>query len=405
MKRLLAALLSGMMAISLMACGEQQAERIEEAEEEFHTRYTVHDGNTIYVGVFEPQTGEMGASGVMETQAFQYANEIRPTVTVDGKEYRIRLDVQDNQSDKTVSVTAAQKLIDDGVVAILGGVGSSLCIAASSYFEEAQIPAISPTSSNINITRGNDYYFRTCYDDLFQGRVLAHWAYDNGYTKVATINNIGNDYTSGLIKTFADEYILLGGTIVHEESFQANESDFRAILTNIKYSGVDAVFAPTQLIYASLLINQAADLGMDVQWIGGDAWSGDVILQNCGENAEGVVCDVFYAEGGNPDFDTRYKEWLNGDPDRLRNNMNSDKIIGQNACGYDSYMLLCDAIETADSLDGEAIRNALINRDSDEEYVCGRYRFDENGDAIRNTGYMVRVVDGAWQYIGTASVD
>lgn len=404
MKRLVAALLSGMMAMSLVACGETE-QRVENAEEAFHTRYTIHDDNTIYFGLFQPLTGDTSSVGIVETQTVQYANEVRPTVTVGDTEYRIKLDIQDNQSDKTVAVTAAQKLIDDGVVAVVGAVGSGFCIAAASYFDEAQIPAMATTSSNINVTLGNDYYFRTCYNDLFQGRVLAHWAYNNGYTEVATINNIGLDYTSGLVKSFSDEFTSLGGTIVRKESFQTNESDFRAILTNIKYSGVDAVFAPVLLDYATLLVNQAADLGVDVQWIGSDTWVNDLFVQNCGENAEGVVADTFYVEGADPEFDATYKEWLHEDPARLLNNYNSDAISSQNACGYDAYMLLCDAIEAADSLDGKDIRDALRNLDVEEGYVCGRYRFDENGDSIKDAGYMVRFVDGDWQFIGTESVD
>ena len=62
----------------------------------------------------------------------------------------------------------------------------------------------------------------------------ADWAIDQGYTEIATIDNIGNEYTSGLVQTFKDEYEAKGGTIVTAETFQTNESDFKAILTNIK---------------------------------------------------------------------------------------------------------------------------------------------------------------------------
>ena len=45
------------------------------------------DDNVIKIGIFEPLTGENGGGGTQEAQAADYANEVRPTVTVDGVEY------------------------------------------------------------------------------------------------------------------------------------------------------------------------------------------------------------------------------------------------------------------------------------------------------------------------------
>ena len=325
-------------------------------------------------------------------------------VTVGGKEYKIELDWQDNQSDKTVAVTAAQKLIADGVVGVVGGYGSGVCIAAGSYFADAQIPAIGTSCTNANVTLGNDYYFRACYLDPFQGEVMANWAYSNGYTEVATIDNIGNEYTSGLVKTFTDSFTALGGTVVDAETFQTNESDFKAILTNIKNSGVKAVFAPTDYLYAPLLLNQAHDLGLDVQWIAGDTWYSNVLIQDAGDNANGVVADTFYSEGGNPEFDEGFKAWLNEDSSRTAANLDTDAIVGNHAVSYDAYMLLCDAIEAADSLDGPAIRDALASLQAEDGFACGPYSFDANGDAVKDTSYICQITDGAWEYQSTETV-
>ena len=77
-------------------------------------------GNVIKVGVFEPQTGENGGGGLQEVYGIRYANQERPTVTVGGTEYTIQLVEADNKSDKTEAVTAAQSLISEGVVGVLG---------------------------------------------------------------------------------------------------------------------------------------------------------------------------------------------------------------------------------------------------------------------------------------------
>lgn len=395
MKKSFAIALSCMLMASLVGCGSSSSSTSSTGGA---------SGDTIKIGIFEPKTGENGGGGAQEELAIAYANYVRPTVTVGGKEYKIELDWQDNQSDKTVAVTAAQKLIADGVVGVVGGYGSSVCIAAGSYFADAQIPAIGTSCTNANVTLGNDYYFRACYLDPFQGEVMANWAYSNGYTEVATIDNIGNEYTSGLVKTFTDSFTALGGTVVDAETFQTNESDFKAILTNIKNSGVKAVFAPTDYLYAPLLLNQAHDLGLDVQWIAGDTWYSNVLIQDAGDNANGVVADTFYSEGGNPEFDEGFKAWLNEDSSRTAANLDTDAIVGNHAVSYDAYMLLCDAIEAADSLDGPAIRDALASLQAEDGFACGPYSFDANGDAVKDTSYICQITDGAWEYQSTETV-
>ena len=385
-QKVMATLMGGAMTLGMLTgCGSSNSS-------------TAADSNTIKIGVFEPKTGENGSGGAQEELGIEYANSVRPTVTVDGKTYNIELDWQDNQSDKTVAATAAQKLIADKCVGIIGSYGSGVCIAAGTYFADAKVPAIGTSCTNTNVTLGNDYYFRVCYLDPFQGTAMADWAVENGYTKVATIDNIGNEYTSGLVATFKTEFLAQGGTIVAEETFQTNESDFKAILTNIKSSGAEAVFAPTDYVYAPLLLNQAADLGLDIQWIAGDTWYNPVITTDAGANAEGLVIDTFYAEGGNADFDKGFKEWLNADGSRKEMNLGTDDIIGNQVMGYDAYMCMLDAIEAANSLDGEKIQAALVAMDK-QDCIGGPVQFDENGDAKKDTTYICEVQNGAFTYI------
>lgn len=403
MKKIIALTLAGFVTLSLAACGSSSSGSSSAGGTSSGSGAS---GDTVKIGVFEPKTGENGGGGAQEELGIEYANYVRPTVKVGGKDYTVQLDWQDNQSDKTVAVTAAQKIISDGCVGAIGGYGSSVCIAAGSYFKDAKMPIIGTSCTNSNVTLGNDYYFRTCYLDPFQGKVMAKWALDNGYKEVATIDNIGNEYTSGLVKTFTDSFTEQGGKVVDAETFQTNESDFKAILTNIKNSGVKAVFAPTDYLYAPLLLNQAHDLGLDVQWIAGDTWYSNVLIQDAGDNAEGVVADTFYSEGGNAEFDKGFKEWINEDASRKKLNLDSDNIVGNHAVCYDAYKVMLDAIETADSFDGSKIRDAIASMDSDDAgFVAGPYKFDENGDAEKNTSYVCTIKEGAWTFMSKEVVD
>ena len=147
-------------------------------------------GSVIKVGVFEPQTGENGGGGLQEVYGIRYANQERPTVTVGGTEYTIELVEADNKSDKTEAVTAAQTLVSADVVGVLGSYGSGVSIAAGEIFKEAQIPAIGCSCTNPQVTEGNDYYFRVCFLDPFQGTVMANFAKEEGAKTAAVITQL-----------------------------------------------------------------------------------------------------------------------------------------------------------------------------------------------------------------------
>lgn len=366
------------------------------------------DENVIKIGVFEPLTGENGGGGIQEAQGADYALEMRPTVTVGDVEYTVELDVVDNKSDKTEAVTAAQKLVADGVAAVIGTYGSSCAIAAGPIFAEAQVPAVGASCTNPQVTLGNDYYFRVCFLEPFQGSVMAQYAMDEGYTQMAVIDQIGDDYSSGLVNFFKKTYAELGGELVSEQQFQTNQSDFKAILTQIKDSGAQAIFSPSSITVAPLLIKQARELGLDVPFLAGDTWYNTTIIDNAGaENAEGMVCSTFFDEADTSNeitanFVTGYKEWLNADASRIEKNGGNDSVVGNTALLYDAYNVVLDAIEAAGSVDGPAIRDALAATDSDN--VTGNITFDENGDANKDTAYISAVKDGGFSFVKTVTV-
>ena len=125
MKKIIALLLAAVMVMCLFAgCASSGGSKV------------------IKIGVFEPQSGDNGAGGKQEVLGIQYANSVKPTVTINGEEYKIELDIQDNQSSTDKAVSAAQQLVADKVSVVLGSYGSGVSIAAGTYFANAKIPAI-----------------------------------------------------------------------------------------------------------------------------------------------------------------------------------------------------------------------------------------------------------------------
>ena len=138
------------------------------------------DEKVIKIGVFEPVTGENGGGGFQEVLGMRYANTKVPTVDLGGVSYKIELVEVDNKSDKTEAVTAAQSLMSSKVAVVLGSYGSGVSIAAGEIFKENKVPAIGASCTNPQVTLGNDYYFRVCFLDPFQGTVMANFALESG---------------------------------------------------------------------------------------------------------------------------------------------------------------------------------------------------------------------------------
>ena len=319
---------------------------------------------------------------------------MHPTVNIGGEEYAVRLVEVDNKSDKTEAVNAAQKLVSEKVSVVLGSYGSGVSIAAGQIFADAKIPAIGCSCTNPQVTEGNDYYFRVCFIDPFQGTVMANYAFQNGAKSAAVITQLGDDYSSGLGSYFKEAFAKLGGNIVSEEQFQTNQTDFKAILTNI-------IFAPSSITTAPLIIKQARELGITATIAAGDTWENSTIIENAGADSEGVVISTFFDEAEPANDEAA--AFIKGFKEYLVKEKQEDIIPAVSALGYDSYLAAIKAIEDAGSTDTTAIRDALKNVEIDG--VTGNITFNETGDANKDIAFIKTIKDGRFQFLTTTTVE
>ncbi|MFA5446875.1 MAG: ABC transporter substrate-binding protein [Sphaerochaeta sp.] len=354
----------------------------------------------VVIGVFQPLTGENGGGGYQETLGIRYANKMYPTVVIGGETYNVRLVEADNKSDKTEAVTAAHSLISSGASVIIGSYGSGVSIAAGDIFQDNKVPAVGASCTNPQVTLGNDYYYRICFLDPFQGTVMANFAIQEGATKAAVITQLGDDYSSGLGNFFARAFRDLGGSVVSEQQFQTNATDFKSILTNIKAVNPDVIFAPSSIATAPLIIKQARELGITAKIMAGDTWENSSIIENAGVSAEGVVLSTFFDDADPATAEA--SKFIEGFRKYLVENKQDEIIPAVSALGYDAYLTALRGIELANSTKGPAIRDALALVDI--EGVTGRIIFDENGDADKDMAFIKVVENGQFKFLKTVSV-
>ncbi len=373
MKKLVALMLILMLALPLMAMGEEYA-------------------GTITIGIFEPASGDNGAGGKQETLGMYYANSLVNTVELSGKTYKVELTEVDNQTSADKAPAAAQTLVSRNVNVVLGTYGSGASMAAAPIFETAGLPAIGASCTNPGVTLGYPLYWRICYTDDFQGDALANFAFKDLDVKVAyTLNMLGEDYGAGLVNYFTKAYEKLGGKVV-ADTFPEGTSDFSAYLQNAVSAGAGVIFSPSSTTYASLMLGQAESMGLEIPFVAGDTWASPVILEAVQNSKQKVYFSDFYDENDqnatqvSKDFVAGFKAWLNADPQRLTNNGGNDIIAAVSALGYDAYMTAIEAIKKTEAGTKEQIAEALPGVDFDG--VTGKIVFNENGDAMKDIVYI-----------------
>ena len=400
-KKILALLLAGCMAAGLCACGTPAADS---GTGDTSGTTATADGDTVVIGVFEPLTGDNGAGGKQEYLGMQYANSITPEVTIGDKTYKVELSVVDNESSNDKAVSAASQLISQNVSIVLGSYGSGVSIAASDTFGEAGVPAMGVTCTNPQITEGNDHYFRICFLDPFQGTVLANFAHDElGAQKVYCLGQLGNDYDQGLINYFTEAAEALGME-VRSDSFPLNNSDFTSYLPTAKNAGAEVIFAPTSISYAQLIVEQSVAQGITVPLLGPDTWDSNMVLAAAQGKDIDVYVSTFYAEGGDPDFEAGFKEFIKSSDEYLNNNGGNDIIAAVSAMGYDAYYTALEALKLAGSTDPQAVMEALP--DVEYEGVTGHIAFDDQGDALRDSAFIKHCNNetGLWEFVTVQTV-
>lgn len=342
------------------------------------TSAPVSDGPTLRLGVYLPQDDPVAENVYAGAE---YALTQRPTVEVDGVTYSIELYWPSAEDDTSL----AQKLVEQSCTAVLGGLDSAACAAGAGTFREASLPLLSLAADDGKMTRKNDFFFSFAPSVQREGRELAAWALEQKLTRGAVITCITDPYTADIAAEFARRMERKKGEMVATEVVTADQTDFTDALKAIQKAGVQVVCAPLGLEQGIALLNQAGELGLDVQWLAGSRWSQDALVGQTGVNCEGVVLPATYPLGRNAAFEAWAEEQLS-----------SQSGWSWAAMGYDCCNLLLDAIGQAGGQGGDAIVQAL-QRSHRTDGLCDSDSFDLRGGANWNHVGLITVKKGAFQ--------
>jgi branched-chain amino acid transport system substrate-binding protein len=347
----------------------------------------------VLLGEVGALTGAEASFGLFTRDGIALAvEEVNADGGIAGRPVQVR--VYDSQSRPEEAAAAAQRLVSgDHVVAVLGEAASSNSLAMAPIAQAAQVPMISPSSTNPRVTQVGDFIFRACFLDDAQGAAMARYARATAsFERVALFTEVSSAYSRGLSEVFAARFSALGGQVVDRQSYSRGDTDFRAQLTALKRTAPQAVYLPGYYEDAAAIAEQARELGLKVVWLGADGWSAQKLLELSNGALEGAVfTDSYAADDPSPAssaFITRFTARFGKPPN------------GNAALGYDAAWLVLDALRRNPGARGAALRDLIAG--ARLEGATGLVTFDGQRNPIKPV-VLVGVEQGAFRYRATVA--
>jgi branched-chain amino acid transport system substrate-binding protein len=318
-------------------------------------------GELINIGVFLPMTGSVAAFGQMEWLGIQTAHSMMNKVL--GR--KVKLVLEDSKSDQTEAADAVERLIKEHkVVAIIGGATSANALAGGSIAEKYGIPMISPSATNLHVTRGKKYVFRACFDDSFQSQTAARQArIAMGADTAAVIVDIAQaDYSVGLGNLFLKAFGEMGGKVLITTYIQTGDRDFKSQLSEINAAKPDIIYVPNYYTEDALLARQIRELGIKAPILMADGAHVPELIKAGGKAVEGVyLTSHFSLEAVSTNLGKRFvanfKKKYARDAD------------GFGALGADAYFILIDATGAIKiEEDGKTVKSLIVTRVKDGKF-------------------------------------
>lgn len=315
------------------------------------------DMEVIKIGVFEPLTGTDAAAAADEVRGMELAHELFPEI----ENAKIEFIYGDNQSDVEMARTVAQQLVDQGADLVLGSYRSTLSLAGSDIFEAASVPVICATCTNPLVTQTNEFYFRVCFIDAYQGISAAKYITDYlGRTSAACLKKSGDDFANAMIEQFQKqmEKTCGSGSVVVVE-YPANTEDITPYLNRIRAAGMDCVFFPSTSADGSNVLSNAEIFGFN--WVGCSKWADIASYNSDFAESMGWFSRITYVQDF--DIDSQLTSMTEQFIDAYKAKYGENETPSEScALGFDAYLLALQGLrDSAGTTDGVIITAKLKN--------------------------------------------
>jgi branched-chain amino acid transport system substrate-binding protein len=339
---------------------------------------SVHAQQEVKIGSAEPVSGPSAHLGKDTENGARLAVEDLNAkgATIDGKKVRWVLLTEDDGGDPKQGTAVAQKLVDAGVVAVVGHLNSGTTVPASKIYHNAGIPQITPSATTPLYThQGFKSAFRVVANDNMVGGTLARYAVATLKAKRIAVIDDRTTFGQGLADEFVKGVKGAGGAvqIISRQFTSDKATDFNAILTQIRSHHPDVIFFGGMDAVAGPMLKQMKALGIDAKFVSGDGICSAMLPLLAGDavGEDKVTCAVAGGVSGEQEavfdaFTKRYLQRFKQEPENY------------SPYAFDAVMVLAAAMQEAKSSDPAKYLPVLAK--IKYQGVTGTIVFDVNGD-------------------------
>ena len=340
--------------------------------------------NPFVIGVMESITGPGETYGNVAVQAKQMAvDEINAAGGINGRE--LKLIVEDSKCAAQDAITAYNKLTDvDGVKIILGTSCSGAMLGAAPLAEADGVVLFSGLATNPDIANAGDYIFRTAMSDQQVGIDTGNVMWADGARTVSTITE-ATDYAEGVRRTSVAQFEKLGGSVVAEERYASDITDFRSQLTKLTGANPDAIHIASQSEFTGgTIIKQLRELGYDGPVYSEIVPVGATALEIAGDAATGVKAILADIDPAN----AKGQEVLSN----FRQRYDYVTLAWYLGSAYDDVYIAAECLsQTGDDQDADGFRDCLYDI-TWSGAIGDNYSFDDNGEVVGLSNVVIEVL-------------
>ncbi len=347
----------------------------------------------IKIGVILPLSGIFKELGKEALNGINFAYMLEPSF----ENYEIKLVIKNSNSDKVDAIQAAKELIKEEAAALLGGIASGSAYEIANIANRYKTPFIVIGATNSKVTANKKYVTRICFNDPYQGKMIAKWALENNLSKAVLINFNNEDFSLEIAKNFKNFYLLHGGEILKSYELDSRKKTYTDILDDIKSYQANLFlltgYAPEVVRVLKIIRKKKINATI----VGTDALHNQEFLDLAKNLAEGVILVGYF--NAQSVQNNKAKELLQ--EYKAKNHTDAKALT---LLGIEAYNMLLEAIKRCIESDKGAQNPKCINdnlRDlKNFSTLTGIISIDKNGNAIKPIVFDI-VTDGKFHYLQT----
>ena len=326
-----------------------------------------------FVGGLSGRVADLGISG--RNGATLAVENINSSGGVGGRQ--VKLMVMDDKQTAEIADKAVNELIDQGVVAIIGPMTSSMAMHLVPIINEKEVVMMSPTVTTTYLSDKDDYFFRVSNTTKSYATIMAQYLYNSlAIKKVAVAYDLRNKaYTESWLEDFRKEFEKLSGSIFTAVKFHSGpDTHLYDVVKQAMLPEVEALVISASAMDTAMLNQQVRKMGEDIT-IAASEWAAtETLLELGGAAVEGTIVSQFFNRNSTDqayvEFRTAYKKRFGNEPG----------FASVNA--YDAVNVVLEAMKQ--QKDGKLSKKTLQSV-TQYDGVQGTVKINRYGDADRKT--------------------